>query len=317
MKFFVLSIFLLPFVALAHPGIGIVKDSKGHIYYTDLEQVWKMVNGKRTVAVPKVHTHELYMDSKDQLWGQHERYDPSRETFHHYLWVLRPGGMLDTVVGEREAYINIDFSLARDREGNEYYTKQFLKKRDSNHIYRKTPNGKETIFAKGIFNHVKWLHPQADGSLLFHQQNAIYRADKYGHIHIIANQVASSKPSFAFSGNTPAIWGLWEDADANVYAAVFSDQAVRKIAKDGTISTVHTSPEHWTPLQGVFDNEGQLWVMEASDRNAVRVVRASSTAANHGNKALIILLVSGGFLLLIGSYLFIRKKNNKWQPVSA
>jgi hypothetical protein len=80
---------------------------------------------------------------------------------------------------------------------------------------------------------------------------------------------------------------------------------------------VHTSPEHWTPLQGVFDNEGQLWVMEASDRNAVRVVRASSTAADHGNKALIILLVSGGFLLLIGSYLFIRKKNNKWQPVSA
>lgn len=26
----------------AHPGIGIVMDSKGNVFYTDLKQVWKI-----------------------------------------------------------------------------------------------------------------------------------------------------------------------------------------------------------------------------------------------------------------------------------
>ena len=35
-------LFLISLKIVAHPGIGIVKDSKGNIYYTDLKQVWKI-----------------------------------------------------------------------------------------------------------------------------------------------------------------------------------------------------------------------------------------------------------------------------------
>ena len=75
MKKLLLIIILLPFIGQAHPGIGIVKDSKGSIYYTDLKQVWKITNGNKTVVVPNVHTHELYVDKNDDLYGEGGYYD--------------------------------------------------------------------------------------------------------------------------------------------------------------------------------------------------------------------------------------------------
>jgi hypothetical protein len=42
--------------AAAHPGIGIVMDSKGNVFYTDLHQIWKIdAQGKKSIAVREVH----------------------------------------------------------------------------------------------------------------------------------------------------------------------------------------------------------------------------------------------------------------------
>jgi hypothetical protein len=271
-----LFVMLLPLFALAHPGIAIVKDSKGNIYYSDLQQVWKLKDGKKVIAVPNVHTHELYIDSNDNLYGQHE-FNSNDTTFYHYLWQLGPDGKLDTVVNTQLAYQQVDFSLARDKEGNEYYTKQFLKRRDTVNIYKKTPDGRETIFVKGNFKGVTWLHPQDDGSLLFVQHNTVYRADKNGTVQTVAQNIASSQPSFHFSGNSKTVWGLWEDVAHNIYVAVFSDQAVKKISPDGRVTDYYKSVGDWAPLQGVFDDEGRLWLMESSNKNEIRVVLASQT----------------------------------------
>ena len=165
---------LFPIIVHAHPGVGIVKDSKGNIYYTDLERVWKITNGSKTVLVPNVHTHELYIDKNDNLFGEGGYYDASTEKFYHYLWVYRANGKIDTVIGMKQAYVDQDFSLARDRRGNEYYLKWFLPPHtDTNHIYKKSPDGKETVFATGNFKGVKWLHPQTDGSLLYAGENSM------------------------------------------------------------------------------------------------------------------------------------------------
>lgn len=69
MKKLFFLIFLLPAIGQAHPGVGIVKDSKGNIFYTDLKQVWKISNGIKAVVLPNVHTHELYIDKNDNLYG--------------------------------------------------------------------------------------------------------------------------------------------------------------------------------------------------------------------------------------------------------
>lgn len=56
----------------AHPGIGLVKDSKGNMFYTDLTKILKIsVDGKKTVDVPNVHSHEIFIDENDNLYGEH------------------------------------------------------------------------------------------------------------------------------------------------------------------------------------------------------------------------------------------------------
>jgi hypothetical protein len=277
MSKFLFILLLLPLTGYAHPGVGIVKDSKGNIYYTDLKQVWKITNGKRAVVVPDVHTHELYIDVNDNLFGEGGYYDDQADKFYHYLWVYRPNGQIDTVIGMKEQYIQQDFSLAKDKKGNEYYLKRFLiPHTDTNRIYRKTPDGQETIYATGNFKDVNWLHPQDDGNLLYVLNNAIYSVDTSGNIKLVKEPIGNTKPSFKFSGNSITIWGIWQDNTKNIYAAVFSDQAVKKIDVNGNITEVFKSKGNWTPLSGVFDNDNRLWVLEGSDNNDVRVTVAET-----------------------------------------
>ena len=74
-----LFLLVIPFSVLAHPGIGIVKDRQGNIYYTDLEQVWKLdKSGNKKIVVHNVHTNELYMDGEDNLYGEHSWYNGER-----------------------------------------------------------------------------------------------------------------------------------------------------------------------------------------------------------------------------------------------
>ncbi len=93
--------------------------------------------------VPNVHTHELYVDKNDNLYGEGGYYDEKANKFYHYLWVYRPNGQIDTVIGMKEDYVHQDFSVARDKKGNEYYIKRFLVPHtDTNRIYRYWAFGK-------------------------------------------------------------------------------------------------------------------------------------------------------------------------------
>jgi hypothetical protein len=273
--FFIL--FLLPSIGLAHPCVGIVKDSKGNIYYTDLIQVWKITKGKKKVVVPGVHTHELYIDLKDNLYGEGGYYDDKTVKFYHYLWVYRPNGRIDTVIGMREQYIHHDFALSKDKKGNEYYIKRFLVPHtDTTHLYRKTPHGHETVYATGNFRNVNWLHLQDDGSIFYVSGNSLYRVDTVGNIILVKEGLGNKNPSFKFSGKNIMIWGIWQDNSKNVYAAVFSDQAVKKVGVNGVITEIYKSKDNWAPLHGVFDNDNRLWVLECSDNNEVRVSLAET-----------------------------------------
>ncbi len=265
-------------VAHAHPGVGIVRDSRGNIFYTDLQQVWKITNGVRTVIVPNVHSHELHMSPNDDLYGEDVDYDERSDKFFHYLWVYHPDGTLDTVFNRKQAYIQQDFSLSRDSLGNEYYIKQFIVRPDTTHVFLKSPDGKERMLAEGKFKGIGWLHPQADGTLLYALHNAIYRLDALGNIHLVADNIGNAEPSFKFSGTSTTLWGIWTDKAKNIYVAVFSDQTVKKIDSKGMVSDYYHSIGNWAPLHGVFDNDNKLWLLEGSDKNEVRVTMADHDA---------------------------------------
>src|SRR5574342_736257 len=120
MKNILLTYFiLLPTCVLyAHTGIDIAKDSKGNIYYTDLKQVWKISpNGKKTIVVSGVHTHELYVDQQGNLYGEHLWYNGEKlNTWGHFVWCLKNTGELVKVIEPTEGFLN-DYSFVRDTAG--------------------------------------------------------------------------------------------------------------------------------------------------------------------------------------------------------
>ncbi len=276
MKYFLIILFSLPLSGRAHPGIGIVLDSKNNVYYSDLRNVWKIRNGVQTLLIPNVHTHELYIDANDKLYGEDGYYDSALDKHFHYLWSYRPHGQFDTIVSMRENYIQIDFSLTRDKFGNEYYLKRFIPPyTDHHHIYKRSLKGIETVFAEGDFKDVNWLYPQTDGGILYISQNTLYRVDVKGHTQIVKDKIGNAKPSFKFSGDNITIWSAWEDKTGLIYVAVFSDQEVKRIDLNGNLTTVYTSSENWTPLHGVFDKNNKLWILEGSDQNEMRVIEVT------------------------------------------
>src|SRR5690349_1214447 len=117
----VIALLSLAISAFAHPGIGIVEDSKGNVFYTDLKQVWRIDRlGKKSIAVARVHTHELYMDAADNLYGEHLWYNgEDKNTWGYYVWRLTPGGKVEKVVPETEGFRE-SYSFVRDSNGNMY-----------------------------------------------------------------------------------------------------------------------------------------------------------------------------------------------------
>src|ERR1041385_2177580 len=109
--------------ASAHPSVSVVVDTKGNVFYSDLKQVWRLdTQGKKTVAVPDVHTHELWLDSSDVLYGEHLWYtgpqDGSGKWFYR-VWKRSPDGRISDVVPATEGF-RANFSFVRDGSRNGY-----------------------------------------------------------------------------------------------------------------------------------------------------------------------------------------------------
>ena len=76
MRHFFGALALWALTAPAHPGVGIVVDGRGNVFYTDLAHGWKRTpGGKRSIFVRNVHTHELFLDVAGNLHGEHLWYE--------------------------------------------------------------------------------------------------------------------------------------------------------------------------------------------------------------------------------------------------
>src|SRR5215469_16613397 len=103
----------------AHPGVGIVKDPRGFVFYTDLTQIWQIdPSGHRSVAVPNVHTHELAIDGEGNLIGEEVR--GTNGGWQHRIWRRTPDGRLTDIVPWSDGFWQ-DNGLARDAAGNSYW----------------------------------------------------------------------------------------------------------------------------------------------------------------------------------------------------
>jgi sugar lactone lactonase YvrE len=287
--------------ALAHPGTGIVEDSKGNIYYTDLERVWRIApDGSRSVVVPDVHTHELYLDAGDNLYGEHNWYEgEATDRWGYRIWRRSANGRIANVVPPTRGF-RTGYSFVRDSSGNMYWA-------DSDgYIVKKGPGGAKARLSDRRFGDVRSLLASPDGLVHLIARGELWRIGPDGAVRKMASGLSEQVASQPFVNERHRIMGLWSDGRGNVYAAVWGGQKVKKIDPQGRVTVAARSTFPWSPSGGLFARDGRLWLLEYSVTNEVRVRPADERRAGQ-----LYLWIGGAVLLLAAPVLAWRWRRAK------
>lgn len=260
--------FITPTV-LAHPGIGIVMDSKQNIFYTDLKQVWKIDNtGKRTIAVHNVHTHELYLDKHGNLFGEHLWYEgEASDKWGFYIWRLSPDGKLDKVVPPTEGFPE-NYSFVRD-EHHMFFA-------DRKNVCQEIIRRNETsmiVYSKECFTNIRWMTRSERGNIYIIDGPDLKKVDVNGNVEVMATAIAEKKLTQFTVSHQHAAMGLWTDKGENVYVAIYGARVVKKVTPDKKVSEVIQTSLRWSPTGGLLSPTGDFWLLECSPLNEVRVER--------------------------------------------
>ncbi|NRB47790.1 MAG: hypothetical protein HRU41_08945 [Saprospiraceae bacterium] len=256
----------------AHPGIGIVMDSQGNVFYTDLTHVWKITpTGEHTIAVQDVHTHELFVDEADNLYGEHIWYEgEATDKWGHFIWCLSSDGSFEKVVEDSEGFPK-DNSLRRDVEGASYWSE---KADDGEMLNRTSAFGKVQRHSAHKFNDIRWLHvPGRIGEVYVVDHLQLKRVTNNGEVTILSANLKEGKPLFSFVRDRHYVMGVWTDLQHRVYVALFGGKKIKRISPDGTSETIYQSKGSWSPSGGLVASDGSLWVLEFSTGNEARVKR--------------------------------------------
>lgn len=253
----------------AHPGVGIVQDSRGNVYFTDLKQVWKITpDGKQSVAVATVHTHELCLDADDNLFGEHLSYEGATQKWSHRVWQLKPDGTVGDVVPTTDGFRK-EYSFVRDSKGTMYWAE-----RDKETVVKKRPAaGKPGTHASGDLRQVGRMTATSDGTLYLMDSGDLRRIAPDGKTTLLTAKLSGQEKPPAKVSDLNYHMGLWTDKDGLVYVAVAAERLVVRVTADGKSSVVAKSSDPWSPSGGMVDRDGNLWLLEYDTNDTARVRR--------------------------------------------
>lgn len=247
--------------AAAHPGVGIVMDRRGNIFYTDLTHVWKIApDGTRSIAVRAVHTHELFLDARDTLHGEHLWYANNR--WFHYTWRLTANGTL-TRSATQQGFRQHE-SFVRDGAGRMYW---FEAGPPAAIVRRGTGSG-EIRLAEGRTRDVRWMTAHPDGTVYFTDDGDLRLLDPDGRVATLSPRVRENPDHW--------VGGIWLDAARRVHVAIWGARQVKRYdPASGSTQVIARSSAPWAPSGGLVAPDGALWLLETADDNSVRVRRLS------------------------------------------
>ena len=309
-KLFISITFCLTIFAIqAHPGIGLVYDGNKTIYYSDLTHVWKlnMNSGKTEIYVENVHTHELFLDKDGNLYGEHYWYIESEQKFKNYIWRVNSNGEFEKIRGDQYGE-NYDFGFVRDKSFASYEIQE------QNGIYEilKKDSLSQMVLHKLKLKHPTWKYLTREGELLFVDFPTIYSTDK-GNIKTVSNNISSSRFPFSTQNDNHSIYGIWTDQIGNIYVAIYAGREVKRIDTNGITSTVLKTSFLWSPVNGVIDNENNLWLMECKVGGKIRIRKINQSELTSKASFFIENSLITGLLLLviIATFIGIKRKHNK------
>jgi len=266
------KLFILIFISVsgfAHPGVGIVHNSKGEIFYSDLAKVWKIsADGKtKRIVVPNVHTHELHIDSNDNLYGEHLWYEGEKtDKWGHFVWKLDSKGHFTKVIDNTEGFLS-NYSFNRDGVGNMFWIERG---KTESFLMKKGINGKISIVCTFKSVDVRWQYCNKNGVFYFVDDNDLFKIQN-GKTTLVAQDLDGVKGIDPSRKPNHSIVGIWDDNHGNLYATIYEKREVVRINKNGKKDIVFKCSILWHPTGGVIDANGNLWVLENNDANQVRV----------------------------------------------
>ncbi len=265
-----------PATAGAHPSVSVVMDKHGNVFYSDLKRVMMVApDGTKSIAVPNVHTHEMFMDAQGNLYGDHQWSEGDRpKRWGHRVWMRAPDGTITDIVPASDGHLD-NYGFARDSMGTMYWAARG----SSTEIRKRVGGGAPVVHSRGPFTDVRWMVAAADGTLYLIDSADLKKVLPDGRVIAIAPALASRSLSRFAVKDAHRIMGLWLDAGNNVYAAGYGSGEVKRVTPTGDVSVVSSSALPWSPTGGMVAPNGDLWILEASLINEVRLKRISRNGA--------------------------------------
>jgi len=276
MKLFFIGLIFISISVTAHPSVSIIMDSKGNVYYSDLEKVWRIdINGKKKVVVSGVHTHELFLDETDNLYGEHIWYNGEKaDTWGHYVWRLSANGKLEKIIPSTEGFPT-DYSFVRDKNGNMYLADRENK---CQKVIRIGKDGTKTKLGDQCMENIRWMICNPEGLVYLIDVHDLKKVDREGKVTTIAEKLPNKKFSQLFVDPTHYLSGLSLDKQENIYVADYSGRQVKKVTPAKQVSVFAETKMPWSPTGSLLAPNGDFWILENSMTNEVRVERITKDA---------------------------------------
>lgn len=252
----------------AHPSWGIVVNSSGEIFFSDVLHggegtIWKIDKKERLTPIMKeYHAHPLHIDKNDVLWASANRYITGliEGDGEHVLTKIYPNGKKEELIRTRtiQDYAGGNTTVTLDGEPVFEYLKQ---------LYKRTKNGKVELLVDHIFDRLVTLYTAKDGSIYVtdsrHQGGSIYRIASTGKMTLYASNLKEKQPE-----NPPykepshnLLYGMTEDAKGHIYVANSGSRRILQLAPDQEKEIIYESKAPWFPVGCVFYNQ-TLYIME-------------------------------------------------------
>lgn len=256
-------------VSWSHPGWGIVKDTKGNIYFSDVGRniVWKIdAKGHVSRFVTGKHSHELFIGDQDNIYGVHVEYDGKNDRWLTHRWKATPSGIVSRLNPEAAKHL---FEYI-DSRGNTYVFSSDAHKKFAK-ILKVTSSEDTTHFAggtwgdadgKGLAAQLRNFGPAAwspDTALVFGSGGIIRKLTLDGTVSTLAGkQHGFGDPD---EPRASGFLGIACDRSGAVYAAHWEKDVVILVHRDGKLDRFYNSPAGWSPV-GVLISVDTVYVLE-------------------------------------------------------
>ncbi len=280
--------------AYAHPGWGIVVNSKGHLYFTDIDHltIWKLLpDGSLEAAVTGVWTHHLLLDGQDNLYYEREEYRGSVGPYYSF-WRLSPSGEQTLLIAptlNREQYGG-EYTVV-DAAGNIYFL-------SGNRIIKRSPAGDLTNLAGGQssgqddgqgdqarFGWITGMTLGPDSALYVVDDDALRKVTLEGTVTTLVRGLLTVPPDDPFfpDGSFNRIWDLFLDTDGTAYLAYKGNRRLLQVTPEGDLTEIYHAEAPWSPMGVTVDN-GNLYLLETAWQDDIggfgpRVRRLSADGA--------------------------------------